>query len=346
MSFPTHISFTITNRCNLRCKMCGQWSNEGYLHGNSDGLKQEMKLMEWKRLVDELKIHNIKAMLLRGGEPFLFPGIIELLEYINSKGIFISIDTNGTSLEKYAEDIIRIGKIHLTISVDGPEAIHDGVRCVRGCFAKIKRGVQLLNELKKENEQKISISINFTISPYSVNGLGDMPDVARSLAIKTITIVPYYYVPEDTGKKYESELNEDLGCQAFSWIGFHHEDSGVDYTVFKREYEKYISNLNGLYNYPYMAFSLQDYRVWFGDTITPVGKLHCDNVERLIDIQPNGDANFCVDFPDYVFGNVREHTIDEVWNSRQAERFREYRRKKPLAVCYRCGAKYMSKLES
>jgi hypothetical protein len=27
----------------------------------------------------------------------------------------------------------------------------------------------------------------------------------------------------------------------------------------------------------------------------------------------------------------------------RAERFRAYRRRQPLAVCYRCGAKYMSK---
>ena len=84
--------------------------------------------------------------------------------------------------------------------------------------------------------------------------------------------------------------------------------------------------------------------MWFADATTPVGNLPCTNVENLIDIQPNGDANFCVDFPDYIIGNVREYSIKEEWNSKRAERFREYRRKKPLAVCYRCGAKYMSEL--
>ncbi|MBN1798898.1 MAG: radical SAM protein [Spirochaetales bacterium] len=342
MSFPSCISFTITNRCNLRCQMCGQWSKLGYLRDKADGLKKEMQLEEWKRLVDELETHNIKYVLLRGGEPFLFPGIIELLEYINRKAISVSIDTNGTLIEKYAKDIVRIGNIHLTISVDGPEAVHDAVRSAKGCFSKIRRGVLFLNNLQQNNEQKISTSINFTISSYSVNGLGRMPDVARSLGVNTITIVPYYYVPAATGKKYERELKENLGCRAFSWVGFQHEDSGVDFDVFKREYERYLTNLNGLYNYPYMAFSLEDYKMWFADSATPVGKLPCTNVEKLIDIQPNGDANFCVDFPDYIIGNVRNRTIEEVWNSAKAERFRVYRRKKPLAVCYRCGAKYMS----
>jgi MoaA/NifB/PqqE/SkfB family radical SAM enzyme len=346
MNFPTHVSFTITNRCNLRCRMCGQWSSQGYLHAKTDTLKMEMQLAEWKRLVDELETHTVKYVLLRGGEPFLFPGIIELLEYINGKGISISIDTNGTMIEKYACEIIRIGGIHLTISVDGPQEIHDGVRQLDGCFSKIKRGVRLLHELQKGKKQELSLSINFTISPYSVSGLGRMPVVARDLGINTITIVPYYYVPEDIGKRYERQLREDLGCRAFSWIGFHHEGSGVDFGIFKHEFERYAAGLNGLYNYPYMPFSLEDYRVWFADATTLVGTLPCTNVERLIDIQPNGDANFCVDFPDYCFGNVREHTIEEVWNSPQAEKFREYRRKQPFAVCYRCGAKYMSELNS
>ncbi len=62
----------------------------------------------------------------------------------------------------------------------------------------------------------------------------------------------------------------------------------------------------------------------------------------LIDIRPDGSANFCVDFIDYSFGNVREASIADLWNGDRAERFRELRRSKPLAVCYSCGAKFMS----
>jgi len=64
----------------------------------------------------------------------------------------------------------------------------------------------------------------------------------------------------------------------------------------------------------------------------------------LIDIQPDGRANFCVDFPDFSFGNVKDATLAQLWNNEQAERFRQYRRQKPLGVCYHCGAKYMSEI--
>jgi hypothetical protein len=69
------------------------------------------------------------------------------------------------------------------------------------------------------------------------------------------------------------------------------------------------------------------------------------NVEDLIDIQPTGEANFRVDFPDYSIGNVKHASIGDLWNGPRAQRFREYRRQKPLAICHRCGAKYISEIK-
>jgi MoaA/NifB/PqqE/SkfB family radical SAM enzyme len=325
--------------------MCGQWSKNGYVPERIKSHDSPMKLADWKRLVDEVATYDIKFILVRGGEPFLFRGIIDLLDYINSKGIFISVDTNGTVMEKYAVDIVRIGKMHITFSVDGPEGIHDMVRGVKGSYKAIKENLALLNELEKNNDHKISKSICFTISKYSYKGLGGMPEIARNMGIPSINIVPYYYFTADTGKKYEEELRQNFNCTAFSWKGFHHDDSGIDFNIFREEYKKYLSNLKEIYNYPYMNLTENEYRVWFNDSFTPVGSLTCMNIEKLIDIQPDGEANFCVDFPDYSIGNVQEASISDIWNSPRASQFRNYRRKNPLAVCYRCGAKYISEIK-
>src|SRR5512145_2922069 len=152
MNFPKYISFTITNSCNLRCRMCGQWSEEGYIYNHVKDAGSQMKLADWKRLVDEIALHKVAFILIRGGEPFLFPGIIELVEYIHDKGIFVSIDTNGTMMEKYIPDLVRIGNMHITFSVDGPEEIHDYVRGVEGSFQKTKESIALLNGLDSEGK--------------------------------------------------------------------------------------------------------------------------------------------------------------------------------------------------
>ncbi len=341
MDFPQSISLTITNYCNLRCQMCGQWSAEGYVRGDKQSLKRGMTLSDWKQVVDELAAHGISFVLLRGGEVFLFPEIVTLLEYIHGKGMFIAIDTNGTMLERFAGDLVRIGDIHLTISVDGPEPIHDAVRGVPGTFRKIQAGLARLSELEADSGRQLSKSICFTISPYSYRGLGAMPDVARSLGLGSIAIVPYYYFPENVGRQYEQELRT-LGCRAYSWLGFHHDDSGIDLAEFQRQLRQYQATLGEVQSYPYMPLDEDQYRTWFTDAQAQVGPVRCRNVEKLIDIQPDGSANFCVDFIDYSFGSVREASIEQLWNGERAERFRQARRKRQLAVCYRCGAKFMS----
>jgi MoaA/NifB/PqqE/SkfB family radical SAM enzyme len=337
--FPESISLTITNACNLRCKMCGQWSEEGYIAQN--GPSKNLKLNKWKSIIDELAENGAGSVLLRGGEPFLFPGFLELIRYINSKNIFTSIDTNGTQIHLFADELVRLGNIHLTISIDGPEKVHDRIRGLKGCFAAIKQNIHLLRECERKHEKKISTSLTFTISSDNYDHLGQIPDIARELTIPTITIVPYYWIPESDGLNYEKELQEIFQCRAFSWRGFHHDAAGVDVEKLILELRKYRSELKEIINFPYLTFDEADYRQWFTDYSTPVGTRHCPNVERLLDIQPNGDANFCVDFPDYSIGNIKDCTIKELWNSPRATSFRGYRKSSPLTICYRCGSKYM-----
>jgi radical SAM protein with 4Fe4S-binding SPASM domain len=325
--------------------MCGQWSEEGYILNRTVDVWQRMKLDDWKRLVDEAAHHKTRSILVRGGEPFLFKGIMELLKYINGKGIFLSIDTNGTMLDQFAADLSTIDKMHITFSVDGPEEVHDYVRNVNGSFEKTRQNIALLNDLEKRSGNIISKSICFTISSYNYKALGKMADVARNLSISSMNIVPYYYFSADVGKNYEDELKMNFDCEAFSWKGFHHETSGVEYDRFREELRTYRTSLGGINDFPYMPLTEDEYRVWFSDQVTPVGSSLCTNVEKLIDIQPNGDANFCVDFPDYSIGNVKESTIEKIWNSPRAQLFREYRREKPLSICYRCGAKHISEIK-
>jgi radical SAM protein with 4Fe4S-binding SPASM domain len=325
--------------------MCGQWSEEGYIRNRIQDRGQRMNPEDWTRLVDEAARHTIRFIVVRGGEPFLFKGIIDLLKYINSKGIFISIDTNGTLLDNYIDDLGALSNMHITFSVDGPEEVHDAVRNAPGSFQKMRQNIALLNELEKKNGKHISKSACFTISKYNYQALGHMADVVRSLSLSSVNIVPYYYYSAEVGKSYEEELKKNFGCTAFSWKGFHHETSGVDFDRFKSELHRYHESLGDICDYPYLPLTDEEYSVWFQDQVTPVKSTACSNIEKLIDIQPDGEANFCVDFPDYSIGNVKNSTMEEIWNSPRAQRFREYRRRQPLSVCYRCGAKYMSEIK-
>lgn len=304
--------------------------------------KGNLTLGDWKRLVEETATGGVKMILLRGGEPFLLPGIIELIEFIASKGLYTCVDSNGMHLTEVADDLVRIERVHVTISVDGTEAVHDVVRGVSGSFRQIARGIAALKECELRRGQSISKSINFTISQWSYQNLGAMPSVARALGIESLCIVPYYYLPEALGQAYERELAEEFDCKAYSWRGFCHETSGVDPGEFLAQLRSYRADLHGIKDYPYLPLTDEEYVTWFADPIAPVRAEPCLNAEGLIDIQPNGEANCCVDFPDYSFGNVRDASLAELWNGPRAVKFRERRRLRPLSACHRCGAKYMA----
>ena len=346
VDFPTHVSFTLTNACNLRCQMCGQWSETGYVRRGHGPRGPGLGLDDWKRLADEVAAHGVTSILLRGGEPFLFPGILPLLEHIHGLGLYLSIDSNGSQLEKVAADLVRIGRIHVTVSVDGPEPVHDAVRGVPGSFRQLAAGLARLAALDGGRPWRVSRSICFTISPWSVRGLGEMPAVARALGVDSISIVPYYYVPAALGAAWEREIDALLGRRAYSWRGFQHETSGVDPDEFAVQLRRYRATLDGVHDYPYMPLTEAEYRAWFSEATTPVGPLACANVERLIDIQPTGEANFCVDFPDGCLGNVRGSSIAAIWHGERARRFRERRRLGPFGACLRCGARHMAEIRN
>ena len=150
------VSLTVTNTCNLRCQMCAQWSARGYFRTAPSQHKPTMTLSDWKRVVDEVAELGIKNVLIRGGEPFLLPGIVELLDHIARKGIFASIDSNGTQLARFADDVVRIGRVHVTVSVDGPEPIHDAVRGVPGSYNQLAEGlaaIRIAEQAQGRNRQ-------------------------------------------------------------------------------------------------------------------------------------------------------------------------------------------------
>lgn len=341
-SFPDQVCFTVTNRCNLRCRMCGQWGQEGYfLRGGRK--PEDLPVEVWKGLADEVAAHGRAGLGLRGGEPFLYRGIVELLEHIKGKGLSCWMDTNGTLLEEFAGDVARLGIDALHVSIDGPERVHDAVRGVPGAYARIRDGMAAVREACAGLDRRPpETCIVFTIGPDSYRGLAELPDAARDLGVGTVVIVPYYWFDGRAGEQYERVMAERLGCTAWSWRGFRRETSGVDPDELAGQLRRFRENLGEVACYPFMNYSEADYRAWFGDCTAKVGRLDCRNPWRLLDIQPNGDANFCVDFPDYVVGNAARETIEEMWNGPRAEAFRSLLSEGPLPICNRCGAKYMS----
>jgi MoaA/NifB/PqqE/SkfB family radical SAM enzyme len=81
-SLPEAITLFLTHRCNLRCKMCGQWGESGVTKNmDTATVRGELGLGELKRFVKEIRYFRPNVTLF-GGEPLLYAGCPELVREI------------------------------------------------------------------------------------------------------------------------------------------------------------------------------------------------------------------------------------------------------------------------
>lgn len=95
--------FELTNRCNLRCKYCYNWSG--------DPPSRELSFDSVVRLIDILVDRNEAVLIsLGGGEPLLREDCLDIAERAVALGAQVKILTNGTTLDrKKVERIVNLG---------------------------------------------------------------------------------------------------------------------------------------------------------------------------------------------------------------------------------------------
>ncbi|MBT8171908.1 radical SAM protein, partial [Candidatus Bathyarchaeota archaeon] len=96
------------------------------------------------------------------GEPLLRKDLFTLANRAASYGCLVSMNTNGTLLNK--ESVKKVAKIFDTVvvSLDGPKKVHDSIRGVPGTYEKTVKAIELL----KANG--VRTGINSVITPWNI----------------------------------------------------------------------------------------------------------------------------------------------------------------------------------
>lgn len=188
---PFKFFIELTYKCNLRCSHC-------YRGENVKDQKETQFFLEKKRLLklfDEIEEMGAVEVILTGGEPFLYPYIQEVLEYVSSKNLIVTILTNGNYLFKQEQvfNIKQLSLFDIRISLYGNEKTHDNMTSVEGSFSKSLQALEnvhqymnlgtgavvvtkdnfeeckhLISELKQKN---INVAVNSSITPTSQGNL-------------------------------------------------------------------------------------------------------------------------------------------------------------------------------
>lgn len=142
MQPPFMVSYSITRKCNLKCKHC-------YSGSVDEPAPDELSREEALRLIDDLSRWGIGLLIIDGGEPLCRDDLFDVISYASSRGIRTTIGSNGTLIDEVAARRMKeAGVMAVAISIDGADAqTHDSFRGVSGAFADALKGVEACREV-------------------------------------------------------------------------------------------------------------------------------------------------------------------------------------------------------
>jgi cyclic pyranopterin phosphate synthase len=109
---PRSVRVSLTDRCDLACVYCRPSRSDGYL-------EERMDEASWRTMMDGLVASGVRRVRITGGEPLLYPRVVEMVAYAASLGIDdLALTTNATRLDKLARSLAAAGLRRLTVSLD------------------------------------------------------------------------------------------------------------------------------------------------------------------------------------------------------------------------------------
>lgn len=334
------IYFRITPMCNLRCVMCGQRGDKGVLKGDYalEESKKLVSLERYKELVDEIAPKK-PIFYMWGGEPFMYPDFMDLAEYITSKKLFLSVNTNGTFLAKNADRIVRNKWHAIFVSLDGFEDVNDRIRG-KGSYRRVVEGFQAINEAKKKyNTHFPYMGIVSTVNNMNYEYLDQLALAAKDfgLAWHIVNLGTYSndnIVARQTAFMKE-HLDTDIKCLEAYNTGY---NEGIDGEKFKDILKKVHAIDNGYPIITVPAINPDKIGDYYGN-LEEVVRKECPVPWSQANIDYNGDVHFCADYPDYVLGNIKDAKFFDIYNNERAQKFRNELKACPDGIfpgCVRC----------
>lgn len=336
---PYQISIRITNVCNHRCAVCGQYGSKGYMKTESGKqLLKTLPIEKYKELVDQVAKYK-PIFYFTGGECFLYPKFVELVNYVKKKKCMVSVVTNGVKLEQYADEIVKNKWDMLLVSFDGPKKIHDECRNYPGAFDTAVNGILRVNYFKKKyHSVKPFVLTSTTISKVNAPFLEETFAIGKKLHPDLMVVYLSWFTSEEIGQVQTKLYKENLGVEPFTWKSyvrsFSEEEANLFYTAIKKIKSK---------KWPFEYFIIPDLKDkdiprYYLNPEEMFGYDKCVAPFLMVDIMPNGDVVTCRDYIDVKVGNITEKPLLEIWNDAPFVKFRKLliKNKGLFPQCSRC----------
>lgn len=276
------VIFSITSRCNLRCRMCDI---------PSVGI-EELTTEDWKTVIKDASRLGAQTVVFSGGEPLLRDDIFELIEFSRKNNLNACVTSNGQMInDQVAGRLYSSGVNVVNISIEGSMETHDSLRGP-GSFEKATAG---LANLKKNN---IESTVAATVSRCNYKDLLRVLEIARDYGATTVRLQPFnaIFLKDQRRKKEFLIGRKDVPCV---------EEIIKKFIIISREYKIAVNPAGYLLRIPaYLS----------GQNFYPKS---CAALWYSCPINPNGDL-----FPCWIegsnkklIGNVKKEGLYNLWFS-------------------------------
>lgn len=175
MSKLKEVIISLTNRCNLKCRMCDIPLCK----------EEELTTQEWKTVIRDSSLIGAETVVFSGGEPMLRSDIFELIYFAKNNSLRVCLTSNGVAIDDKAAVNLRDAGVNVVnISIDGSRGAHDYLRG-DGAFNK---AVGALDSLHRH---RIETTIASIISKYNYQELGYVVKLANEYKVTTIKFQPF-----------------------------------------------------------------------------------------------------------------------------------------------------------
>ena len=298
LSAPLTVNWSLSYRCNFTCRHCYSRNME----------TERMTPEKVRRAVDLLAEKGVIFINFGGGEPLLVPDIMEIAAYAVSKGLRVSMNSNGWCVdEDTAREIARAGFTSVGISIDSPDPVsHDRFRNRRGSFSRAIRALDLLRAAR------VKTTVSCVINRNNLSGWQGMLDVCRDHGAGTLYLHNY----KCTGSGFVNM--GDLDLTPAQWEAFYTEALRV-----RSSHEEVTLSFDD----PIMA-ALPGFQ--------PSGTVPGSTCGKLsLHLCPDGQITPCGFIPLSV-GHILEDDFDEIWF--RSPILQKMREKTPEGKCHGCSS--------
>lgn len=186
---PRQVSIALTNACDLNCPHC-------YAPKKPASLDLE-DLMNW---IVELDTNGCVGVGLGGGEPTLYPKLLELCSLVsNNTSVALIMTTHGHNLNDQLLDALANHINFIRISMDGVGSTYETIRG-RSFDALLNR----INALRK----RTFFGINYLVNSKTMSDINDAVQIAADLGASEFLLIPE--VPVGLGKEVDRNTKEQL----------------------------------------------------------------------------------------------------------------------------------------